>query len=70
MLGHVNWGLNAFPILKPALNSSYNKISGKVALSQGVYLNKCVHEDLLWFVHLLNHLDGVWLFEAEEWFRH
>ncbi len=32
-----------------------------------VYLNKCVCEDLLWFAHLLNHLDGVQLFEAEEW---
>ena len=42
ILGHANWGLNAFPILKPALNSSYDKISGKVALSQGVYMNKCI----------------------------
>src|SRR5260221_3645710 len=67
MLGYANWALNAFPILKPALNSSYDKISGKVALSRGVYLNKSVHEDLLWFAHSLKHLDGVWLFEAEEW---
>ena len=39
-LGYANWALNAFPILKPALNSSYDKITGKVALSQGIYLNK------------------------------
>ena len=43
MLGHVNWALNAFPILKPALNSSYDKVSGKAALSQGIYVNKAVH---------------------------
>ena len=36
MLRHANWGLNAFPILKPTLNSSYNKVLGKVALSQGI----------------------------------
>src|SRR5258708_7939163 len=67
MLGHANWGLNAFPILKPALNSSYDKISGKVVLNQGVYVNKVVREDLLWFADSLIHLDGVRLFEAEEW---
>ena len=59
ILGHANWALNAFPILKPALNSSYDKISSKMALSQGVYVNKCVHEDLLWFAHSVGHLDGI-----------
>ncbi len=59
ILGYANWALNAFLILKPALNSSYDKISGKVALSQGVYINKCVHNDLLWFAQSIGHLDGV-----------
>src|SRR5258708_30115529 len=67
MLGYANWSLNAFPILKPALNSSYDKISGKIALSQGVYVNKSVQEDLLWFASSFSRLDGVQLFEAEEW---
>src|SRR5260221_10580106 len=70
ILGHANWALNAFPILKPALNSSYDKISGKVALNQGIYVNKHVHEDLLWFAHSVDRLDGVCLFEAEEWSAH
>src|SRR5260221_3458073 len=70
MLRHANWGLNAFPILKPALNSSYDKISGKVVLNQGIYVNKHVCEDLLWFAHSVDHLDGVCLFEAEEWSAH
>ena len=67
ILGYANWALNAFPILKPALNSLYDKITGKVALKQGVYVNKWVREDLLWFVELIDHLEGVHLFEAEEW---
>ncbi len=70
ILGHANWALNAFLILKLALNSSYDKISGKTALSQGVYVNKCICEDLLWFTHSINHLDGVRFFEAEEWSAH
>ena len=40
ILGYANWVLNAFPILKPALNSSYNKVAGKSLLSQAVYINK------------------------------
>src|SRR5258708_38721770 len=52
------------------LNSSYDKISGKVALNQGIYVNKHVCEDLFWFAHSVNHLDGVHLFEAEEWSAH
>ncbi len=43
ILGHANWALNAFPILKPTLNSSYDKILGKMVLN------------------------GIQLFEAEEW---
>ena len=30
-------------------------------------MNNAVHEDLLWFTHSLACLDGVQLFEAEEW---
>ncbi len=30
-------------------------------------MNKCVQEDLLWFASSLSCLDGVRLFEAEEW---
>ena len=66
-LGYANWALNAFPILKPALNSSYDKITGKVALSQSVYINKHVRDDLLWFADSADCLEGVRLFEAEEW---
>ncbi len=70
ILSHANWALNAFLILKPALNSSYDKISGKTMLSQGVCLNKHIHDDMLWFTHSINHLDGVRLFKAEEWSAH
>ena len=27
ILGYANWALNVFPLLKPALNSSYNKVA-------------------------------------------
>ena|SRR5258708_6357046 len=42
MLGYANWALNVFPLLKPALNSSYDKITGKTIMSQSIYINKQV----------------------------
>ena len=67
ILGYANWALNAFPILKPALNSSYDKVTGKTILSQAIYINKDVRNDLLWFADSVSKLDGVRLFNAEEW---
>ena len=58
-LGYANWALNAFPILKPALNLSYDKVSGKTLLSQAVYINKDVQNDLLWFADTAARLDSV-----------
>ena len=67
ILGCANWALNVFPILKPALNSSHDKVTGKTVLSQAVYINKEVQNDLLWFADSVLKLDGVCLFSAEEW---
>ena len=66
ILGYANWALNAFPILKPALNSSYDKVTGKTILSQAVYINKDVQNDLLWFADSMSKLNGVQLFDAED----
>ena len=66
-LGYANWALNAFPILKPALNSSYDKVSGKTLLSQAVYINKDVQNNLLWFTDTAVRLDGICLFDAKDW---
>src|SRR5258708_21096275 len=65
MLGYANWALNAFPILKPALNSSYDKISGKVVLNQGVYVNKPGRADLLCVAHSLFHFDDFPIFASD-----
>src|SRR5882724_4074751 len=42
LLGWINWGLNTFPLLKPGLQSSYVKISGKSNAHASIYLNKQV----------------------------
>jgi len=39
MLGWINWGLNTFPLLRPALQSSYKNIVGKSRPQVPIYLN-------------------------------
>ena len=36
LLGHCNWALNTYPLLQPALQSSYLKIRGKTLAFVGV----------------------------------
>src|SRR5258705_5120046 len=67
ILGYANWGLNVFPLLKPALNSSYDKVTGCTFLNAPIFLNKHTTEDLLWFADQVEHLDGVWMFNNEVW---
>ena len=67
MLGYANLALNIFPLLKPALNSSYDKISGKTIMSQSIYINKQVQNDLLWFVDSAEHVEGIWILVKETW---
>ncbi len=67
ILGYANWGLNVFPLLKPALNSSYDKIAGHTFLNAPIFLNKHPTEDLLWFTDQVEQLDGVHMFNSEVW---
>lgn len=67
ILGHANWALNAFPVLRPALASSYAKIAGKTVSSWPIILNTHVIRDLSWFARMLRSCTGVQLLEATNW---
>src|SRR6266436_6442289 len=67
ILGYANWGLNVFPLLKPTLNSSYDKVAGRTFLNAPIFLNKRTTEDLLWFADQVEQLDGVHMFNSEVW---
>ena len=51
LLGWMNWGLNAYPLLKPALQPAYDKVRGKSAPHAPVYRNKDVTSHFLWFAN-------------------
>src|ERR1700678_3231904 len=63
LAGWINWSFNVFPLLKPALSNMYEKISGKSESHAKIFVNKGVVQDLMWFVSMVNELDGIYLFE-------
>ena len=66
-LGYANWALNVFPLLKPALNSSYDKVLGHTFMNAPLYFNKSTSSDLLWFADQVEKLEGICFLDAEEW---
>lgn len=67
LIGHVNWSLNVFPMLKAALNSSWDKVRGKTQMSSLVWMNRDVSADLTWFADTIERLGGVSMLGAESW---
>jgi len=67
LLGWINWGLNTFPLLKPGLQSSYAKTSGKSNAHASIYLNRQVISDLNWVAEMMENSSGLYYFEATEW---
>ena len=67
LAGWINWSLNVFPLLRPALNNFYAKISGKSAPNKFIRINNAVRADLEWAAHHLEHDSGVRLFHQIYW---
>ena len=49
--GWINWALNIFPHLWPALCESYQKIVGKACPNASIQVNNTMRWELLWFIH-------------------
>lgn len=67
VLGWINWGLNICPLLRPALQSSYDKIAGRQFPQAPIYLNKKASHDLLWIADMFERNDGVHLLTSTVW---
>ena len=65
--GWINWSLNVFPLLRPALSNVYDKTAEKTNPNALVFLNKGVCDDLLWFKAHLLALPGVLLLNSVLW---
>ena len=67
LAGWFNWALNVYPLLRPALNNVYAKMSGKRLMNQRIYINNAIRNDLMWAVHHIESSDGVQLFDSYHW---
>jgi hypothetical protein len=65
--GWINWFLNVYPLLKPALSNVYDKISGKSQLHALIFVSKAVTDDLSWFISHVESSYGIRVFEATDW---
>jgi hypothetical protein len=67
LLGHANWALNVFPMLKPGLNSTWDKVRGKTQMPLPIWINRDVLADLSWFADMVEKQVGVNMLGAETW---
>jgi hypothetical protein len=64
--GWINWALNVFPLLRPALNNVYSKLRGKEQ-DVRVWANNAIREDLEWAKSKVEVSDGVRLLKSLVW---
>ncbi|KAJ3488344.1 hypothetical protein NLJ89_g11627 [Agrocybe chaxingu] len=67
MAGWFNWGLNVYPLLRPALNNLYPKIQGKQAPNEKIWVNKAIKEDFEWAKKKMECSTGVLLLRSLSW---
>ena len=65
--GWINWALNVFPHLRPALCESYQKITGKTRPNASIRVNNTMRWELLWFIHHVEISNGIHMLQSVEW---
>ena len=69
ILGWINWGLNAYPLLCPALQPTYDKIASKWVAHALIYLNHAVLRHFCLLVDTIACSD-IHLLTAADWHAH
>ncbi|KAJ6541790.1 hypothetical protein B0H19DRAFT_1212892 [Mycena capillaripes] len=67
LAGWVNWSLNIYGLLKPALSHVYKKMEGKSNSDALIFVNRGVINDLAWFSNHVRNSSGVHLLESLDW---
>jgi hypothetical protein len=67
LMGYMNWGLNVYPLLRPALCNLYDKTRGKTKRMALIYINKAVVSDLQWFLEHVKLSSGLFFFANVDW---
>jgi hypothetical protein len=67
MGGWVNWALNVYPRLRPALNNFYPKLKGRRDSTALVWVNNSIRDDFSWAIKILNNSSGIRLLKSVYW---
>ena len=67
MGGWFNWALNAYPLLRPALNNFYPKLKGRRDSPALIWVNKSIRDDFAWAMRILENSTGVLLLKSLSW---
>jgi hypothetical protein len=65
--GWINWALNVYPHLHPALCELYHKIIGKAWPNAPILVNNSMCRELLWFITHITNSDGIHMLKSVEW---
>jgi hypothetical protein len=67
MGGWMNWALNVYPHIRPALNNFYPKLKGRRDSTSTIWVNNSIREDFSWAVKALTGSSGVHLLKSVYW---
>jgi hypothetical protein len=67
LAGWVNWCLNVYPHLRPALCNIYNKLRVHTDQNASIWVNNAVREDLRWALDKVSVSTGLLLLNATSW---
>ena len=70
LAGHINWALNIYPKMRPALSAIYAKISGKSQTFASIRINNDVRRELAWFTAHIKASDGIHFLKSVVWCPH
>jgi hypothetical protein len=66
--GWINWALNIFPKIQPALCKSYSKIAGKTRPNAPICINNSMRRELSWFISHVKKSNGIHMLQSVEWY--
>jgi hypothetical protein len=63
----VNWCLNVYPLLRPALSNVYEKLQTQPNQNSSIWYNNAIRDDLSWALDKIKSSSGLLLLELTSW---
>ena len=67
LAGHVNWALNVYPRMQPALSALYAKFMGKSCTFASICINNDVCCEHAWFTNHIKQFNGIHVLKSVVW---